>query len=183
MTPRQANTIASAWGLAEATVFIIVPDVFLSRVALRSVRQGLVACSFALLGALIGGAVMWVWGRSDPAGARVFLESLPAISGTMIDSVNRQLSESGTAALVAGPLRGIPYKVYAVEAAYLGHGFGAFLAISIAARLSRFVIVTVLFGLTSRALRHHCRPATVRLAHVLTWTAFYVGYFWQMSAP
>ena len=95
MKPKQANFIAAVWGMAEATVFVIVPDVFLSWVALRRVREGLIACIFALLGALLGGAVMWLWGRNDPASARAFLASLPAISGTMIDGVNQQLADTG----------------------------------------------------------------------------------------
>ena len=52
----RANAIASLWGFAEATVFFIVPDVLLSWLALRSPKSGLIACLFALLGALIGGS-------------------------------------------------------------------------------------------------------------------------------
>ena len=84
MRIRQANAIASLWAFAEATVFIIVPDVLLSWLALRSFKRGLIACLFALLGSLIGGATMWLWAKNNPDSARAIVESLPAISRAMI---------------------------------------------------------------------------------------------------
>ena len=50
-----ANALAAIWGAAEATLFFIVPDVFLSWLALSDRRQALIACLYALLGALVGG--------------------------------------------------------------------------------------------------------------------------------
>jgi len=44
--------VAALWGLAEATLFFIVPDVFLSLVALRDRRAALVACGWAIPGHL-----------------------------------------------------------------------------------------------------------------------------------
>ena len=84
MRIRQANAIASLWAFAEATVFIIVPDVLLSWLALRSFKRGLIACLFALLVSLIGGATMWLWAKNNPDSARAIVESLPAISRAMI---------------------------------------------------------------------------------------------------
>jgi len=91
----RANAIASLWGFAEATLFFIVPDVLLSWLALRSPKRGLIACLFALLGALIGGSAMWLWGRFDPDSARTIFELLPAIGGASIASVQEQLADSG----------------------------------------------------------------------------------------
>jgi hypothetical protein len=52
------NGIAALWGLAEATLFFIVPDVWLTLITVWSPRKALIACLFALLGALAGGALM-----------------------------------------------------------------------------------------------------------------------------
>jgi hypothetical protein len=177
----RANALASLWGFAEATVFFIVPDVQLSWLALRSPKRGLIACLFALLGALIGGSAMWMWGRFDPDAARAIFESLPAISGATIASVRQQFADSGIAGLILGPLRGTPYKIYAVEAADLGHGLAIFLAVSIPARLIRFVLVTIVAGAVSWTLRRRVSLRTVQSIHVLFWTVFYVWFFTVMA--
>ena len=61
---------AMAWGFAEATFFFIIPDVFLTYIALKNWRQATRACFWALGGALIGGAVMYAWGALDMDSAR-----------------------------------------------------------------------------------------------------------------
>jgi len=40
IVPSWTNVLASFWGLAEATIFFIVPDVQLSWLALRSPKRG-----------------------------------------------------------------------------------------------------------------------------------------------
>src|SRR3546814_4475619 len=52
---RAAHAISLLWGFAEATVFFVVPDVWISRRALSSWRAALRSCGFALAGALVGG--------------------------------------------------------------------------------------------------------------------------------
>ena len=181
MSIGRANALASLWGFAEATLFFIVPDVYLSWLALRSPKSGLIACLFALLGALIGGAAMWMWGHFDPDAARAIFESLPAISGATIASVRQQLADSGIAALFLGPLGGIPYKIYAVEAAALGYGLVIFLAVSLPARLARFALVTIVAGSVSRTLRRRVSLRTVQSIHVAFWAVFYVWFFTVMA--
>ena len=177
----KANVVASLWGFAEATVFFIVPDVQLSWLALRSVKRGLVACLFALLGALVGGVVMWMWGRSDPGSARAIFESLPALSGTTIATVRQQLTDSGITALFLGPLGGTPYKIYAVEAADLRFGLATFLAVSIPARLARFVLVTIGVGAVSWSLRQRLSLRTRQWIHAACWAVFYAWFFSVMA--
>ena len=181
IVPSRTNALASFWGLAEATVFFIVPDVQLSWLALRSPKTGLVACLFALLGALIGGSVMWMWGRSDPDTARAVVESLPAISSAMTAGVRQQLTDSGVAALFLGPLGGVAYKIYAVEAAHLGYGLAIFLLVSLPARLTRFVLVTSIAGAVSWTLRKRVSLRAVRSIHVAFWIVFYAWFFTVMA--
>jgi len=44
------NLVALSWGFAEATFFFIVPDVFLSRIALDRIRTAWAASVWATLG-------------------------------------------------------------------------------------------------------------------------------------
>ena len=73
------NLLAIAWGLVEATVFFIVPDVLLTYLALKDPRRATKACIWTLVGALVGGIVMFCWGHYDPKSAAGFLTQIPAI--------------------------------------------------------------------------------------------------------
>ena len=79
------NALAAFWGLAEATVFYIVPDVLLSWVALRSFKRAMWACLWALLGALAGGAIIWFVGSVNPEPLRSMFVSIPAIGDAMLE--------------------------------------------------------------------------------------------------
>lgn len=174
------KALAALWGFAEATVFFIVPDVQLSWLALRSARTALLACLYALAGALVGGTAMWVWGSFDPQAARQLIASLPTIDTAMIASVHRQLADHGIESVFLGPLRGVPYKIYAVEAATVGYGLATFLAFSIPGRLIRFVLVTALAAAVARGLRERTSPRTLQWLHLASWTTFYAWFFWVM---
>jgi membrane protein YqaA with SNARE-associated domain len=54
-----APLIAFIWGLAEATLFFIVPDVYLGFVALFDWRRALRALAAPIAGAVLGGALMY----------------------------------------------------------------------------------------------------------------------------
>jgi hypothetical protein len=73
------NAIAILWGFAEATLFFIVPDVWLTAIAVWIPRKAWMACLFALLGALAGGALMYSWGYMAPSTALTALERIPGI--------------------------------------------------------------------------------------------------------
>ncbi len=175
------NALAALWGLAEATVFFIVPDVWLSAVGLRSLRKGLIACLYALAGALVGGLLMYAWGMYDEAVATRVVEIVPAISPDMMTRVQADLKEQGVVAILFGPLSGTPYKTYAVQAGGTRMGISAFLLISIPARLVRFVAVTFLaYGVGQTLLKHW--PLRHQFAILaLVWVTFYAFYFSAMA--
>jgi len=52
-----------AWGFAEATLFFIVPDLLLTFIALYSFRRSVKVLAFILLGALVGGTLMFCAGQ------------------------------------------------------------------------------------------------------------------------
>ncbi len=154
-----------------------MPDVLLSRVALDDIRRALRACGWALAGALVGGALMYGWAQRDLAAAERALETVPAISSAAIAEVGDDIAVRGAWAVFLGPLSGTPYKIYAVESAARGLSLSRFLAISVPARLLRFVLVSLLFAGAARWPLRGWTPARLRLAHAVAWIGFYAFYF------
>ncbi|MEE8522744.1 MAG: hypothetical protein V3T72_02335 [Thermoanaerobaculia bacterium] len=173
---------AALWGFAEATLFFIVPDVLLSFVALRRRRAALIACLFATAGALVGGALMFAWGSSDVAGAVAALDRVPAVSVEMVEQVESDLERQGLWALMVGPFRGTPYKIYAVESAELEVSLGLFLAVSIPARLIRFVLLSLIASWLSERLLGSWSLGRKRWAMGCFWVLFYTVFLLWMPS-
>ena len=144
-------------------------------------RQALLACIWALCGALIGGALIWIIGAVDPEPTRGLFTKIPAISPAMIDRVSEQIRNLGPWAVFVGPLTGTPYKIYALEAAGAGFGLLTFMLISVPARLLRFVIVVLLTHAIASLLRKFASVRTLQALHLAAWTAFYAWYFTVMA--
>ncbi|MDJ0808552.1 MAG: hypothetical protein QNJ01_00540 [Desulfobacterales bacterium] len=175
------NLAAGLWGLAEATLFFVVPDVWLSLAGRRRLKTGLQACLWALAGALAGGALVYAWGVYDRPGALAVIEKVPAISPAMVARVATQLTDHGVLVIFMGPLTGTPYKLYAAQAADAHIGWIVFMLVSVPARGIRFVLVTA--GV--HFLFQRLVPARVR-AHdtaliLSAWGIFYGYYFVEMS--
>ena len=175
--------IGFAWSLAEATFFFIVPDVFLSYLAIGKSRPfPLSAMAFALAGALAGGAVMYVWASHDPVNSRAFVEQLPGIDAEMIAAAGNDFSNRGLLGLVAGGFTGVPYKVFAVEAAQLSMPLSVFLAMSVPARLLRWCLVVFIAHKVCKAIVHRWSLKAARTALLAFWAIFYVAFFSVMPA-
>ncbi len=170
------NLAALAWGLAEATLFFIVPDVLLSWLALDRAWVAFVACLWALVGALVGGAIMYAWGGLDLAGALSVVERVPDIRPAMIEATGRQVREEGALALFLGPLTGTPYKIYALQAGAANLGWLPFLVASVPARLLRFVLIAGIAALVSHRLKGTSLRAR-RVVHLMVWFTFYLWFF------
>ena len=142
----------------------------------------MICCAWATAGALAGGLVIWCLGALDPEPVRVIFAGIPAISEPMIASVQEQLDSRGIFALFVGPLVGTPYKIYALEAAGAGFGLLMFLAVSIPARMMRFVIVTSVAAAGSHVLGKLVSARVIFVMHIIVWTIFYAWYFHIMGA-
>ena len=179
LSSRAALTLAFAWGLAEATFFFIVPDVLLTLIACRKLKTALFATIAALAGALAGGAFMFAFSFRDPDYARNFLDHIPAISSELITRVAAQINESGALAVLLGPIKGIPYKIYAVNWGAQQRSLMSFMLMSIPARYVRFFVATIAARAIARIIEpvtHH--RATIELLIVaVVWIAFYSVYF------
>ena len=177
----RTNAVVAFWGIAEATIFFIVPDVLLSWLALRSYKRALVACLWALGGALVGGCLVWFVALVNPDALRALFASLPAINDGMIANVAQQLDQSGLTALFVGPLIGTPYKLYTLEAANSGFSLALFLLVSVPARLTRFLLVTIVAGAASQLLQRRFSMRVVQVLHAVLWISFYSWYFSAMA--
>jgi membrane protein YqaA with SNARE-associated domain len=176
-SPTGLYTLAFAWGLAEATFFFLVPDVLLTRIALRDLRQSLVAALFALAGALLGGAALWVAAQQGATLPLLkFYDYVPGISRELLGETAQAIHSQGVTSLFTGAWRGQPYKLLAVHAGAQNVPLALFLVASLFARLARFVITTVSAWLIGRQLQVLPEPTRFNI-HTLFWAVFYVVYF------
>jgi len=174
--------VAFIWGLAESTVFFIVPDLWNSRLVLRNPRHGFLACFASLGGALIGGSILFRCGNDPAIASRLIAAAayLPGISPALIDTAHISLEQHGANALFSDLFSGIPYKLFALQAPSVGVNLSLFLLVSATARLTRFLTVTGGTWLIGRVLLAKL-SATIQLRiHAAGWTVFYLIYFWRM---
>jgi membrane protein YqaA with SNARE-associated domain len=171
--------IGFAWGLAEATLFFIVPDVWIGWVALvaRRAAWAVVACTLA--GALVGGVLTYTVAAAAPATSASILDGVPTVDRDAIQRVSSETEEHGPRSVVYGPLRmGTPYKLYARAAGVQEEPLASFLFWSIPGRLERFLPLMGIAILAGLAMRRWigARPRTALSLYAAIWTAFYAVY-------
>ena len=170
---------AFVWGVAEATLFFIVPDVVLSYIGVRQgSRAAAKASLIAAAGAATGGVIMYLWSQSDPAAAHAAVAAVPAISAEMIARAQDAMSSDWFGATFLGPLTSTPYKVYAILAPQNGVPLWSFALASIIARLPRFLGVGIGSALIAAYLRRWKLPERTILGILAgCWIALYVLFF------
>jgi hypothetical protein len=172
---------AFVWGLAEATLFFIVPDVLLSFVGLKhGPREAVVTSLCAALGAGLGGAFMFVWSVQAPDSARQAVLAVPAISEAMAARAAEAMADNWFIATLLGPLTSTPFKLYAILAPHAGAGLAAFTLAGVAARLPRFLIVSIGTALIGRFLTPRVGPRTQTWLFAGAWLLFYAVFFARM---
>ncbi|HVI58067.1 MAG TPA: hypothetical protein VM619_04225 [Luteimonas sp.] len=174
---RRAQAVALAWGFAEATLFFVVPDVWISRLALSSRRAALLGCASALAGAVVGGLLLYALAPRHGSALLALFDQLPAIGPGLVERVRGQLQALGGAGLVVGGFSGAPYKLYAVQAPAAGVGWLAFIAGSVVARGTRFLAVALLAGGLARWLAPRLGAARLLRAWLAAWVVFYAVYW------
>ncbi|MDO9336605.1 MAG: hypothetical protein Q7T61_09410 [Caulobacter sp.] len=176
---RRWSLAAVVWGVAEATLFFVVPDLLISYLAMtKGLRVGAWASLLAALGAAIGGAVIFLWSASDQASAHRAVAAVPAISETMIADAQTDIDRNGWfVAAMKGPLTSTPYKVYAVLAPRSGAPLAAFAPAALPVRLPRFLLVAAVFALIGRLLRGRVDRRILLAGFTSGWLLFYL-WFW-----
>ena len=167
--------LVAGWSAAEAAIFFIVADVPISWIAVRSgTRAAMLAAVVAAFASVVGAAVVLVWAGRDPGGATAIMASLPAIDPALIERAGDGYHH-GPLAMLAGSFSGIPFKLYALEAAKNG-GYGLLLLAPLL-RLPRFLAVALLVGGFSRLLARRLDIRRRLELLGLCWVAFYAFYF------
>lgn len=170
---------AFVWGVAEATLFFFVPDMLLSYIGLtRGVKAAASASFIAALGAVVGGVIMYLWSTHDPVAAREAVLAVPAIGEAMFARAAEAMRHDWFFATVLGPLSSTPYKVFAVLAPHAGGvGLPTFALASVAARLPRFLIVSIGVALIGRGLSRWLSPRQLLWVLAGAWLLFYAVFF------
>lgn len=143
----------------------------------KNLRLGLIACGYGLIGALGGGALLYILGQNYGGTVLEVLLRVPAVTAEQAQSVATEMREQGIGGLLLAPLTGTPYKLYAGQAAAAGTSLITFLLVSIPARLARFVGVTLVTHFAIRILGSRW-PALRQLRWLLIgWAVFYLWYW------
>jgi membrane protein YqaA with SNARE-associated domain len=179
---RGALIISFLWGLAEATAFFIIPDVYLGFVALFCRRKGLRAALSATAGAVIGGAIMYTLATAHGASVDRFLVRIPLIDTEMVHTVAQQTQDSGLIAMANGPRQTIPYKIYATQAGQQQLPLIPFLLVTIPVRLVRFAAIILTAGAIGAMFKKsvHRRTAFAVGIYILTWIGVYLSYYLRL---
>ena len=174
--------LAALWGFAEATLFFIVPDVLISAIAVRrGFSAALIAAVTASLGAVLGGALMYVWAYCDPQMANTVLLAIPGIAPDLISRVAIDFSADGWLSIFKGAFSGVPYKLYAAHAGQTDSGLAALVALTIPARLPRFVLTAAVASVAAGWLESVWAPSWVVGLLIAFWIVFYSAYFATMG--
>ena len=173
------NVISFMWGMAEASIFFIVPDVALSFIAMRyGFKAAFKGLLWVLVGALIGGIGMYWLGRFFPDKIYRFLDWIPGISPELIGIVEAQISRHQSLALYIGPFKGIPYKIYTARWGMLGENVAVMVLVSIFARGLRFFSTAALAYYAGIFLKRVFKSKSAPMvALILFWVFFYIFYF------
>jgi membrane protein YqaA with SNARE-associated domain len=168
---------AFVWGVAEGTLFFVVPDVLLTWIALRDRRRALDACLAATAGAVCGGLLMAVLGHAHPHAMLAWLDKVPAVNAHLIDQARSAMHRHGGLALLEGAFSGVPYKLFAAQARAAGLSLPALLIWTVPARLSRFVLLTLVANAVARWLRPRTHHGVVVAVWALGWSVNYALYW------
>lgn len=172
--------IGALWGFGEATIFFLAPDILITAAALFSPKRSFAQMMAVLIGTLLGGAVMYTAGDKYPGAARSTLLSVPFIKPRLLERADREIQAHGMGAMCLGAFSGTPYKAYAIAAPRYGP-FEAFMALSLPARLERFLItwgIGAAIGMLFRRQIEASPPAALALLTVC-WIGFYT-YYWSV---
>lgn len=174
------------WGFAEAIFFFIVPDVWLTWLALtiRERNKLGMAVVWAVCGAILGGLLMYAIGWLVPSQQLVsWLDYVPGISRVLIQDVSHQIEQGGIGSVFIGIVKGIPYKLYASQWGAHHGNLGVFVLCSILARGGRFILSVVVARCVDLSARKFfvSRESHKYIIFAIFWVTFYIFYFWQYS--
>ena len=175
---RTDDGVAFGWGFGEAVLFFVIPDVFLTLVAVRfGFRRSWRLAVLATTGAVVGGLVVYAWASLDPASATSAMELLPGIDPAMVEAVNADTTARGNAALLGGPWQGRPYKLYAAASGELGLSVIGLALLTIPGRLARFAVGIAIASYLRWFFIRWIPEKVMLTAWAAFWIVVYAGYW------
>jgi hypothetical protein len=169
-----------AWGIAEATVQPIVPDVGLGFLALATPAALGLPLAAAIAGGVAGALVLAILHDRRPHTVDRILALQPGLGAAGMHEARHRLARRSWAAFAQiGP--GLPLKAWVV-AYLLEHPRASLATVATLAAVNRFtrivpvVAAFAVVGALARPLDLDAAP--VALAYVIGWTAFYAA-FWR----
>ena len=174
----KTRAISFAWGFCEATFFFLVPDIWLSRIVILNRREAYLNIIVTVLGALLGGFVMYALGVYAFETTEKMLPIIPAISADMVENVGQNMKNSSMFLEFNNEMfAGIPYKIYALWAGHYSAPIILFIVASFIARCLRFVLVVFFAHAISCVIKPYVKQETILKIHMLAWACFYAYYF------
>jgi len=146
--------------------------------ALLSPVIGITHGLVSMIGTIAGGFFMYHLAIFDPDMMNRFLLSIPGIPEGMIKEVSANLYNDGLKALLTAPMKGIPYKIFFVEAGIMQIDLTKFFLMTLPSRLQRIFFLCLVVGLVSKIFRKSIERYTQRWCffYVLFWISFYCVY-------
>ena len=170
-----ALAVVATWSAAEAAIFFLVADIPISWIAVsKGTRAGVIAAVVAAIASTVGTIAVLLWAGSDPNGAARVMAALPGIDGKMAADAAERFHE-GPFAILAGAFSGIPFKLFALEAAK--QEAVGFLLLAPLLRFPRFVAIAILVGAISRLLEKRMTVRQRLMLLTVLWAIFYAAYF------
>jgi hypothetical protein len=169
-----------AWGIAEATVQPIVPDVGLGFLALATPAALGLPLAAAIAGGVAGALVLATLRDRRPDIVDRILAIQPGLGAAGMHEARQRLAKRGWAAFAqVGP--GLPLKAYVVAYVTERPTAGPVTVAALAAvnRFTRIVPVAAacaVVGALARPLDLDLTP--VAFVYVIGWTAFYAAFWW-----
>jgi hypothetical protein len=169
--------LALVWGLAEGSFFFLIPDIIITLAALFSIKTSIRHLLLVVAGSLVAGAWLFLWSQADYNTAKQTVARVPFVREKMFEKTGAEFSRLGAVALFTGPMEGIPYKVYAVQAP--GHcSLRIFLLASVPARLERLLLSWSVFVFVGWIFRRcGVRALYPVLFHTVYWSVVYACYW------
>lgn len=168
------------WGLAEATVFFLVPDILITSSALFAPKRSFAQMMAVLIGALLGGALLYTAADKYPDEAKNVVLHVPFIKMHLLELADRQMQEKGMLAMAYGAFSGVPYKTFTVNAPRHAT-FEIFMAMSLPSRFPRFLLSWGASSLLGMAFRRQIQANPLAALGLLAicWIGLYT-YYWSI---
>ena len=173
------------WGLGEAVVLPIVPDVLLGLMALATPAALGLALAAAIVGAIVGAVVLAELRRRRPGLVARIISLQPGLGPHGMAQARARIERHGAVRGFAQVGPGLPLKAYVVAFLDLvgDPGLPRLGGLTLVNRVTRLVPVVAGFALVGVLARAAgLSPSAAIPVYVVGWTGFYLTFWWLRRA-